>query len=364
MIVKDEAHVIERAFDSVKDFVDYYVICDTGSTDATKEVIKAYWKLHDLKGEIHEHEWVNFGRNRTQCFELAKGKSDYILTLDADEVIAPFSEGNADIYSKIVEIPKLSSDLVYATTVLGGSRYQRVQFFKNGLDWEWSEPVHEVCNAKEATTKAWLEDLCCFSSPQDGARSKDTEKYRKDAALFEAHLEANPEDSRSWFYLAQSYGDAGDFENAVTSVEKGLEFLFWDQEIYIALLRKARWKYALTEDLKEATSDYLQAYSYMPSRAEAVYDLLRLYSQKEEYHIAAMFGKVALQCPYPPKESLFIERDIYTWRIKDLLSVAYYYTQNEEGETLVQDLLRSGHLPDLHRTRVEANLLEFQTHHA
>ena len=54
MIVKDEAEVITRAFNSVKHIVDYYCICDTGSTDNTIQVIKDYFKENKLKGEVHE----------------------------------------------------------------------------------------------------------------------------------------------------------------------------------------------------------------------------------------------------------------------------------------------------------------------
>ena len=43
MIVKNESKVIERALDSVKDFVNLYFICDTGSTDGTVEVLEKYF---------------------------------------------------------------------------------------------------------------------------------------------------------------------------------------------------------------------------------------------------------------------------------------------------------------------------------
>ena len=39
MIVKNESAVITRCLRSVKPIIDYWVICDTGSSDNTKELI-------------------------------------------------------------------------------------------------------------------------------------------------------------------------------------------------------------------------------------------------------------------------------------------------------------------------------------
>ena len=46
MIVKNEAHIICQTFDNLTkcfDF-DYYVICDTGSTDGTQKKIVEYFE--------------------------------------------------------------------------------------------------------------------------------------------------------------------------------------------------------------------------------------------------------------------------------------------------------------------------------
>ena len=40
MIVKNESQVIRRCIDSVKDYISYWVIVDTGSTDGTQDLIK------------------------------------------------------------------------------------------------------------------------------------------------------------------------------------------------------------------------------------------------------------------------------------------------------------------------------------
>lgn len=56
MIVKDESAVIERSLRSVRGLIDYWVICDTGSTDGTQALIRA--ALEGIPGELHEREWV------------------------------------------------------------------------------------------------------------------------------------------------------------------------------------------------------------------------------------------------------------------------------------------------------------------
>src|SRR6266567_5123663 len=82
MIVKNEAEVIQRCLASVKPFIQHWVICDTGSTDRTREVVRE--ALAGISGSLHDVPWRNFGWNRTQALELARGKADYHLLLDAD----------------------------------------------------------------------------------------------------------------------------------------------------------------------------------------------------------------------------------------------------------------------------------------
>ena len=87
MIVKNESEVIKRCIDSIKDYISYWVICDTGSTDGTQEIIKTTMEEYGIPGELHEHEWVDYGTNRTKSLELSKDKGDYRLIIDADDFL-------------------------------------------------------------------------------------------------------------------------------------------------------------------------------------------------------------------------------------------------------------------------------------
>ena len=74
MIVRNEAKVICRALDSVMELIDYWVICDTGSTDDTPAIIKSYFQERKIPGELHSQAWINFGHNRNEALKLARGK--------------------------------------------------------------------------------------------------------------------------------------------------------------------------------------------------------------------------------------------------------------------------------------------------
>ena len=104
MIVKNESHIIEKTlmnlYDKIK--LSYYVICDTGSNDNTKEIIKKFFDKKNISGELYDHEWKDFGYNRTKALECAFNKSDYLFIFDADDsIVGDFkipSILNFDIY--------------------------------------------------------------------------------------------------------------------------------------------------------------------------------------------------------------------------------------------------------------------------
>ncbi len=87
MIVKDEEHVIKTTLESIHKYIDYYIITDTGSSDNTKKIIKEFFDSKNIKGEIHDVPWKNFGYNRTKALELCDGKCDYCWVIDADDII-------------------------------------------------------------------------------------------------------------------------------------------------------------------------------------------------------------------------------------------------------------------------------------
>lgn len=81
MIVKNEEQFLEKCLNSVKNLVDEIIIVDTGSVDKTKEIAKKF------TDKIFDFVWCDdFSVARNESLKHATG--DWILILDADEVIA------------------------------------------------------------------------------------------------------------------------------------------------------------------------------------------------------------------------------------------------------------------------------------
>ena len=123
MIVKNEAKIIEAALKSALPFIDFFSIVDTSSTDGTQDVIKNFFHINNVPGVVHERPWVNFGHNRTESMQLADGKADYMLVIDADDEL----KGSPDFKGLTLD---------YYTMRIGTNfSHWRQQLFKSGLNW-------------------------------------------------------------------------------------------------------------------------------------------------------------------------------------------------------------------------------------
>lgn len=82
MIVKNEEENMVQCLESVKSIVDEMIIIDTGSEDKTVEIAESF------RAKVFHHPWKNdFAEARN--VSLKHATCDWILVLDADEVIAP-----------------------------------------------------------------------------------------------------------------------------------------------------------------------------------------------------------------------------------------------------------------------------------
>lgn len=87
LIIKNEEKNLSRCLDSVKDLINELVLIDTGSTDKSLKIAESYKKQYkQIDFRIYQFQWSdNFAEVRN--YALKKVKSDWILSMDADEIL-------------------------------------------------------------------------------------------------------------------------------------------------------------------------------------------------------------------------------------------------------------------------------------
>ncbi|MEI9952196.1 MAG: glycosyltransferase [Pseudomonadota bacterium] len=362
MIVKNEVKVLPRLIRSVKDYIDYYVIVDTGSSDDTIELIRREMAGYGIEGEVHERPWVNFGVNRQQALELAvaANKADWLLFIDADEELGV---SDPKFYEKLeagvsYEIEKHQGEVRYAVRHLVNVR---------STVYRWGGPVHNYLDVIEGDQRRELrKDVWIVYHHAQGAKSHGVtqeQKYLRDAKLLEEELARDPSDSRSQFYLAQSYRDAGHYERALDAYKKRATMENgWDEEQFIAQLEVGRISLQLEKSEAVVLAELLGAYTLRPTRAEPLFELARYYRGKKGYAMATLFAKAGCQTPLP-SDRLFIVESVYSWQLLDELAVASYWvgdyaTSKGACEAVLEQIERGLALPDDEIERIRGNLAE------
>ena len=334
MIVKNEAPVIARCLTSVRPLIDSWVIVDTGSTDGTQEIVRDV--LADLPGELIERPWRDFGSNRTEALQLARGRADYVFVIDADEVV----ELDADF-----RLPRLTADVYIVTIALDRWTYPRRQLVRDALPWRYEGVLHEYIVCEQARSEAELKGIRTIAY-QDGSRSRDPNTYRRDALCLEEALIDDPDNSRYVFYLAQSYRDARDPESALRHYRRRAEMPGWREETWYALYQIALVKEALEHPWPEVLEAYLEAFELVPDRAEPLFRIGLRYQHRGQHALAHTFLARAMQIPPPGADRLYVERALYDYLLGIEYALAAFYVGDHAAAVATNnELLRNGRLP-------------------
>lgn len=139
MIVKNEAACIAKTLDSVRAYVDEWIVLDTGSTDGTQEIVRS--TMASTPGALHEEPFVDFATSRNRALELANARSPvFTLMLSADEVLE-----RGDHLRAFLEAHQEAADGAYCLEMRSGpSRWFYPRVLRTGAGWRYVGRVHEV----------------------------------------------------------------------------------------------------------------------------------------------------------------------------------------------------------------------------
>jgi len=346
MIVRDEAHIVGEVLDATAPYIDYWVVVDTGSTDGTQDLIRSHMQRLAIPGELHERPWRDFGSNRSEALTLAQGKADYLWMMDADDTVigAPqFGGLTADCYAMLIREDT-------------GNIFWRRQLFRDGVPWYYKGVIHEYACCDEPFTGEKIHGDYHIHGRRLGARNKDPDKYAKDAAVLLAYVNTHPDDEAAVFYLAQSYFDGGDFENARDWYARRVEMVDCAEEVFYSLLRRARSLAELTAPGPQVEDAYARAWAHRPTRAEPLYELAYRMRISGRYEMGYLFARQATAMSLPVEDWIFVDNDIYTWHALDEQAVcASWIGRQRESFDLFRRLLTIAGIDEHDRARFATN---------
>jgi hypothetical protein len=278
MIVKNESHIIEKTLENLCAYINFtcWVICDTGSVDNTVEIILNFFNKKNIPGEVLFNEWRDFGHNRTLALNAAFNKTDYLLIFDADDcIIGDF------------KIPELSQDRYNLFFGSKDFKYVRPLIINNRKRWKFKGILHEfLVPLENSNSMETIEGDYFILSGKEGARSKTSNKYLKDAILLKSRIdlfESSNEEfedrellARYTFYCANSFKDCNDIHNAILYYKKVFHLDTWVQEKYLSALNIGD-LYEKLNNVEDALPYWYKAISYDKERREAVIKIMTYY---------------------------------------------------------------------------------------
>jgi glycosyltransferase involved in cell wall biosynthesis len=352
LMCKNEAEMLRYSLPNIKPYINEYVIVDTGSTDTTKQVIEE--ELAGIPGQILDRPWVNWGHNRTEAIALAKESGcDFIFIMDADEKLVHM-DCDCSMIPEGFEW-NLDVDSCYWINIrYGNVVYSRPNLLSAKHSWHYVGVTHEYLTSFPDHPK--VVNLACSMITHPSRATKTPEKCAKDAELLEAALIKEPDNSRYWFYAAQSYRDSGNIPKAIKYYEKRSQLGGWEEEVFYSLYQVAK----LKELLNDIYSDddialaYIKAYEYRPSRGpEALGSLARFLRGKRRFALGTMVAERAKNTPFP-NDLLFVDTSYYKWRALDEFAIASYWVGRfEESVHACNELLKR--VPEEEKERIINN---------
>ena len=351
MIVKNETAILERCLESALPVINAACICDTGSDDNTVDAAHELLREAGIPCTLPEHEWVNFGTNRTRAFVAARDfarelgwdlDQSYALFLDADMLLD---------YEPEFDPGALTADGYLLLQQDGTLQYDNVRLAKLALDWQSIGVTHEYWTAEGAGALPRLDTLAIYHLGDGGSKA---DKFERDIRLLKAEL-ASGQNLRTLFYLARSYEDTRQFKEARRHYDWRASAGGWEEEAWYAAYRLGLCSIELG-DWDQGIAQLLRAWARRPQRAEPLYQLARHARLRGEAHLAMLAAERALRIPPPTEDRLFVEMPAYTYGPLEEVAISSFYTGDLDlGRFAVDALLHDRDVPSHTRETAARN---------
>ncbi|PEN83939.1 glycosyl transferase [Bacillus cereus] len=320
MIVKNEEQTLDRCLQSVAGIPDEIIIVDTGSTDRTKEIARK-WTKH-----VYDFEWIDdFSAARNESFRHAM--MDYILWLDADDVLLPENRQKLLALKQSVNPEVDAVSMVYHVlfddnhNVITSTR--RYRLVKRGKNFKWHGIVHEDLHLPPSF-QSEESDIVVTHKKRKAASDRNLKIYER------AKKQGKTWNAHDLFHYARELQVHKRYQDALLMYEKFLETdsVSTAHRVFV-LHNMACCYYELGEPEKEHELT-LKSLSYDIPQPMFCCRLGEHFMKKHQYQQAIFWYQLALQVE-TDSFSYVIDQHIYkTWLPHKQLGMCYYQIEDYE----------------------------------
>lgn len=306
LMIKNESRIIVRCLEHALPHVDAISLLDTGSTDNTVAICKAYLSTCGIPYLLSVEPFRTFGYNRTVSFQKAQElcrslswdpEKTYAMAVDADMVIVP---------SEAFRNYEMTQNGYHAIQANGHIKYYNTRFMKCSYPWKCVGATHEYWSGDPSDRIPY--EVFYIDDRNDGGCKSD--KFERDVRLLLGDIEEDPSNVRAHFYLAQTYHNLSRHHDAIMYYKKRILMGGWYEEVWYSHYQLGKCYEAL-KDEGQMERWMNKAFQVHPRRAEPLYFLTKYFRETSQHFKAYHYYWKGRNIPYPKDDALFIENSVY-----------------------------------------------------
>lgn len=334
MMVKNESKRLHVTLDSLVNNVEHLIIMDTGSTDDTFSIIKRYAKK--FKTHFKQSKFVDFATSRNELLDFSDEISTkygikYLLLMDCNDELQHPDKLHSFCQQNSTETAFLVHQLWQLSPIKEDIHdYYNIRLIKSNSQWRYKGKIHEYFfhpNPFKNCVTVKTDFILFQDRSQDDDKSKN--RLSRDLQLLLKEHSLNPNETRTTFYLAQTYGALGDNENAYKYYKLRTQQNGFIEEEFVSHLKCGDVDLYVHKDWKKAIVHYFQA-SLIDERAEPLIKIGNYFLLQKKYTLAIAFLRTACLIPYPDYAILYVDKITYSYMRYRLYSMASYMCGNIE----------------------------------
>lgn len=316
MIVKNEEAVLSRCLKSCKNIFDEIIIVDTGSSDNTKNIAKQF------TNKVYDFFWqddFSLARN----FSFSKATCDYIMWLDADDVIPAKSvkkllELKEQLSTKNYDVIMAKYDISFDANGKPNFSYFRERILKKSCNFTWQDPVHEVIIP---SGNIFYSNIS-IEHRKIGQNKKSNRNLKIYENLLKKGIKLN---ARQMYYYSRELMFNRKYKKAIISFNKFLKMPnIWTENAISACIDLSNC-YLQLSDNNNAKLNLIRSFYYDIPRAEALCKLADIYFNENNYQKACYWYNLALKDKCNLTSGAFVQKIYYDVYPLLQLCVCYYY---------------------------------------